>query len=415
MSRILTTSLLQVPNHPIKKLNQEYKEAYLIGVFMMLRRLCSYDKDVLYCFNLLQTDLLGDKKVNIPNEQFESSIKVCTKAIHREGFHFFTMAKIFWYDIYRILYISKRESQYRLLENLSTKFTNIFTRRHYVSAKNIFVKKTCPSQMYSDEWEFQQQKLIRVMVVGTMSAGKSTLINALVGNKILKVRATACTSALSYIYNRPSDDCVVYYDGKSYLLAEKYDSGFSDISTIAIPFKGGLTNKHIVLIDTPGVDYAADLSHRAITEKAIKDGDYDVLICVVNLPYVERIGEQELINKILTIKNKKTIFILNQADRFDPEEDSIENSYNQFKAFLKKMKSNAIAIPLSSRMALLLKQSKDNSLSKVEAMQLDEFKGIFSMDFFDLEKYYSEIASQSDDYFAKTGIKALEIELNNIQ
>jgi small GTP-binding protein len=269
--------------------------------------------------------------------------------------------------------------------------------------------------MYSDEWEFQQQKLIRVMVVGTMSAGKSTLINALVGNKILKVRATACTSALSYIYNRPSDDCVVYYDGKSYLLAEKYDSGFSDISTIAIPFKGGLTNKHIVLIDTPGVDYAADLSHRAITEKAIKDGDYDVLICVVNLPYVERIGEQELINKILTIKNKKTIFILNQADRFDPEEDSIENSYNQFKAFLKKMKSNAIAIPLSSRMALLLKQSKDNSLSKVEAMQLDEFKGIFSMDFFDLEKYYSEIASQSDDYFAKTGIKALEIELNNIQ
>jgi small GTP-binding protein len=324
------------------------------------------------------------------------------------------MAKIFWYDIYRILYISKRESQYRLLENLSTKFTNLFTRRHYVSAKNIFVKKTCPSQMYSDEWEFQQQKLIRVLIVGTMSSGKSTLINAIAGRKIAKVKTTVCTTAVSHFYNRPDGDEIILSDGCSSVYMNEGTKDKIYNSMVGLKFSGSLKDKPVVLMDTPGINYAYDARHREITQKAIASRDYDIIICVVNSAYLESEESQSVVELVSKVKNKKKIFVLNQLDRFDPEDDSIEESIIQFKSVLNKMKTAAYIAPLSARAALLFKLfRKEENLSNSEKNELLEYSRKMANSYYDLGAYANHKPSIENDYEARTGLTYLETIIVN--
>ena len=54
--------------------------------------------------------------------------------------------------------------------------------------------------------EFRSKPLKKVLVVATMSAGKSTLINALIGNKINKVASTVCTNKIRLVYNKQSKE-----------------------------------------------------------------------------------------------------------------------------------------------------------------------------------------------------------------
>ena len=43
-------------------------------------------------------------------------------------------------------------------------------------------------------------------MVANVSAGKSTLINALVGYRLNRIKTTACTDKLVYIHNKCSND-----------------------------------------------------------------------------------------------------------------------------------------------------------------------------------------------------------------
>lgn len=56
---------------------------------------------------------------------------------------------------------------------------------------------------------FSRQKPYRILVTATMSAGKSTFINALIGQKIARTSNLACTGRLHYIYSKPTDDQLI--------------------------------------------------------------------------------------------------------------------------------------------------------------------------------------------------------------
>ena len=98
-----------------------------------------------------------------------------------------------------------------------------------------------------------------------MSAGKSTLVNALVGHKVAKVKTTVCTTALSYLYNNPFRETVLYSDGTSFVISIGNEITQENIPNKAIKFMGSLESLPIVITDTPGVDYAYDSSHKKIT------------------------------------------------------------------------------------------------------------------------------------------------------
>lgn len=175
----------------------------------------------------------------------------------------------------------------------------------------------------------------------------------------------------------------------------------------AVKFKGLLKEQPFVIIDTPGVDFAYDESHKAMTYNAIINEDYDVLLCVVNAPYYERDGENDLIDYITSLKNKKIIFIFNQLDRFKPKDDSIEESLKKFKALLKSRECNAKVIPISAKSAYLLTQEQNQNVDELDAFELSLLKERLSLDYYDLGKYGSDRKSEESDFFSRCGLTNL--------
>lgn len=371
-----------------------------------------------FCYDVLCESFLG--KTLESGWEVTNDLRHIKKAqtLCRSGLRFFRISNCFWWDVYRIAYQSGLPIESYEAELKKT--TGVFTSKYRESAKKHFFADGDGAELQERlvaqskaEFNFRQSPLKRILVVGTMSAGKSTLINALVGQKVAKVKTTVCTTAISYLYNNPFINSVVYSDGATFIHRNEVKSSFEGIPNKSIRFKGGIKQQPILIIDTPGVDYAYDETHRKITNETIKRGDYDLLVCVNNGPYIERNGEDELIDFVLKQKNKNILFIFNQLDRFDPDDDSIEESLNQFKALLKSKKCEAPIVPFSGKTAYLLKKEQYGNLSKFESIELLALKEKMSSLFFDLGMYSTGIRSPEDDYFARCGLTNLETIIVN--
>ena len=109
------------------------------------------------------------------------------------------------------------------------------------------------------------------------------------------------------------------------------------------------------------------------------------------------------------------IFVLNQLDKFNPKEDSVEKMLREYELDLNEMGiANPVVIPVSSRYAMLLRTGGDG---EDEEFELNQLKRKFEKDYFNLPKYLkSNIGSQysnREDY--KSGICCLEnVILNNL-
>ena len=132
-----------------------------------------------------------------------------------------------------------------------------------------------------------------------------------------------------------------------------------------------------------------------------------------NGPYIERNGENDLIDHVLKQKNKKILFIFNQLDRFDPADDSIEESLKQFKRLLKNKKSEAGIVPISAKAAYLLKKEMKSTLSKFEEVELRSLKEKMSSIFYDFGMYGTGVCSKEEDFFARSGLTNLETIILN--
>lgn len=422
MQRLLTSNITPA-NHPINGLPNRLKMKYLRGLGEALCGIETNSQMVYkakFCYDTLCEYLIGEKLEDGWSQSRNNKCIKAAQSLFRCGLRFFRMSDCFWWDFYRIAYQSGIPISYDDYDNVLKKTTGIFTNKYRESAKEHFFnngegESLPPSLIIQSRAEliFHQRPTKRVLIVGTMSAGKSTVVNALVGRKIAKVKATVCTTAISNLYNNPFRKTMLYSDGVSFINSNNKEIALENIPNKALKFLGGLESHPLVITDTPGVDYAYDSSHRKIAYDAINSGDYDLLICVNNGLYIERNGEDELISYVLKQKNKKILFIFNQLDRFDPVDDSIEESLSQFKNLLKSKKSNAKVIPFSAKAAFLLKKELDGNLSKFEEVELKALKEKLSFQFYDFGMYGTGVCSFKDDYFARSGLTNLETTILN--
>lgn len=422
MQRLLTSNIIPA-DHPINGLPKKLKIKYLRGLG---EALCGIETNsqMVYkaklCYDTLCEYLIGEKLEDGWSQSRNNKHIKAAQSLFRCGLRFFRMSDCFWWDVYRIAYQSGLPISYDDYNNVLKKTTGIFTNKYRKSAKEHFFsngegESLPPSLVFQSRVElaFHQRLPQKILIVGTMSAGKSTVVNALVGRKIAKVKATVCTTTISNLYNNPFIETVLYSDGISFINSNDNEIALEDIPNKALKFFGGLESHPFVITDTPGVDYAYDSSHRKIAYDVINRGDYDLLICVNNGPYIERNGEDELISYVLKQKNRKILFIFNQLDRFDPVDDSIEESLSQFKNLLKSKKSNAKVIPFSAKAAFLLKKELDGNLSKFEEVELKALKEKLSSQFYDFGMYGTGVCSSEDDYFARSGLTNLETTILN--
>ncbi len=221
-------------------------------------------------------------------------------------------------------------------------------------------------------------ELLEVNVVATMSAGKSTLINALLGKKLMPSKNGACTATITRIQD--DDDstfkAVVFDESKSEL--EHYSvldyqtmkSLNADKRVSEIHVKGNIpfvTSDEIslVLIDTPGPDNANDKSHRLVTEKALDESSKMLVLFVMNGGKLHDDAQDAFLKKIarsMSVDGKQSkeryLFVINKMDGYDDEDDDIAGeTIPETVQYLEEMGiENPNIFPAAAEPALLIRR-----------------------------------------------------------
>lgn len=407
-------SSLDLSNHPIKDSKAKIKRKYYYTLKLLLEQINS-DEYILQRVKQYEKFLIKEEEDNTLN--FDSLMNSMIKCRLRpwnkkyKYYIFCDLALILLNKNYienALQIICKYTNSYH--KNQLEKLYEILTKpgsdiTEFSSMKNLI-------QQYWENEEFFKKKELRIIVTANMSAGKSTLINALVGKHIVKSAQEACTRNTCYIFNKAFEDNNIHLDTPKLIMdVERKDLKnyeWNKSVSVASYFRNFDENKRrICIIDTPGVNSSMNRSHGKITRKTIKEENYDILLYVLN---ANKLGTDEEIYYLKwifeNVKNKKILFILNKLDEFHNSEDNIQDSINGVKNDLINLGyENPIICPLSAYYALLLKKKYyDNSLTEDEEDEYKFYLKKFKNGEYDLSKYYK------DKYEAKN-----EFDLNSIK
>lgn len=216
-------------------------------------------------------------------------------------------------------------------------------------------------------------------VVATMSSGKSTLINAMLGRELLPARNEATTATLAKIHDEDGAD---HFSGKSYdkdhnelesidpLSLSNMNELNDNPNTSVIEIHGdivGIDSKDLklVLTDTPGPNNSRTDEHREHTYSLLTADYKPMILYILNGTQLETNDDNSLLKDVADAMNsggrqaqERFIFVLNKADEFDPAKgEDVPKKIQDVKTYLEKHKIyNARVFPAASRMAKVIRQ-----------------------------------------------------------
>lgn len=217
-----------------------------------------------------------------------------------------------------------------------------------------------------------QSNDFEVSVVATMSSGKSTVINALLGQKLMPSYNQACTATITRIKDNDSNEYTAkVFDNDGNILEEiprltyEHMSNFNrdDISEIQvegdIPFVDA-NDTNLVLVDTPGPNNARNKKHHATTFNALNDSPKTVVLYILNATQLATDDDSVLLSSVAANmesggkrSHDRFIFVLNKLDAFNLKEESINDALNAAKEYLEsKGIKNPNIYPASALTAL---------------------------------------------------------------
>lgn len=243
---------------------------------------------------------------------------------------------------------------------------------------------------------------LRILITANMSAGKSTLVNALIGKPVARTSQEACTAHLNYLYSKSFEDGRVHISNTTL----KLDASYDDVNEaeaasgkhVATYFTTIIQKQHrLCVIDTPGVNSAINPEHAKLTRNALVHEKYDKLIYVLN---ASQLGTDEDMRHLRYVANnvpkEKTIFVLNKLDSFRAKEDSIVESIMRVRKDLQELGyHNPNICPISAYFSLLLKlKQQGEDLTEDELDDYERFVKKFAKEEFHLSNYYGYSNSQ---------------------
>ena len=224
---------------------------------------------------------------------------------------------------------------------------------------------------FLDEFREKVGRTIVVPVIATMSSGKSTLVNAMLGADILPSANQACTATVLKVENKDGESDwqgrhLSLHNGVSQwqAITSSTLSKWNEEEVLDVEILGNFPHidnrdAHLVLYDTPGPNNSMNRSHGDITQDILSDSNHACIICVLNSEQFGIDDESSLLSTIqeYTQLNKTNIiFVLNKFDKLDIESENIVEFIEKVRLHLSQLGfENPVIIPLMSKLALELR------------------------------------------------------------
>lgn len=232
----------------------------------------------------------------------------------------------------------------------------------------------------------KQKKLFRVAVAATVSAGKSTFINAIMGKRLARSSQEACTGNITCFFNKAFDDHSVHLMTDQVTLNASKEQlnavSWEKPTYVAAYFQSDFANQYqTCLIDTPGVDSAVHKEHGGITKAFLKSGAYDKVVYILSAGRLGTTAEFEFLNWMyMNVSREKVIFVLNKIDTCGRDDNLSESIQGAQKDLMEIGFPSPVVYPISAYMALLSKMKHNGcTLSRRELRKLDLFEQDFQM------------------------------------
>lgn len=442
-------------NHPILKENDEFKIKYINILEFFYNKYCNNDdfakqnlsiyKNIILEKCLLKYVYRADKV----NKYLKDSIFL--KINKKNGkWRIFSYRFILAIDCLFICAFDNEDLGKTIISNLklmSNDFLGFFINKKYDALYLMLYKEKNLTPNFYDidfllsKWWINKNQLSKpikkIVVTANMSAGKSTLINALIGKKLLQAKNEACTSREYQIINKSFEDELVSAFDKTLKLNVSLDELKNDEKKgldkiyIGTYFNGLEDKQRFCFIDTPGVNYSENNEHEQLTKKVIEEKDYDKLVYVINSNYLGTNDDAQYLEYIIDkVKDKEIIIVLNKLDNFDIDEDNIKESIDKvYKDLQRYGLKNSKVCPISAYAGLLAKRKiAGEELSKIESRKLENYIYQFEEPEYDLSVFYEHDVnilvenyinehknSEKDSYLQllnNTGILSLEYMLS---
>jgi small GTP-binding protein len=204
----------------------------------------------------------------------------------------------------------------------------------------------------------QLDELFLIVIAGEFNAGKSALINALLGQKVLAEGSTPTTSRVTL---------VKWGDGPA---EQVVDEDFA-VYTYPLPLL-----KELNIVDTPGTN-AVIRHHERLTDEFVPRSDLVLFVTSADHPLTE--SERQFLERILTW-GKKVVFVLNKVDIF--EDDSALQEVRDF-----ILKHTALVLGDQPQLFPVSAKLAQRAQSEADAEASARLRSLSRLD--DLEQYIS--------------------------
>ena len=232
-------------------------------------------------------------------------------------------------------YNEKKDRVLNLLE-LTKKYYDKYEKKH-------------EAQVFSDIIETVKEGEFSIVLVGEFSAGKSTFLNALMGEKLLPSFTRETTATINYLRHKDraengeegrvyfSDGSVEILDKVDFNTISKYVSTESDLNVVKkvehldLFLDSKFLEGNITLVDSPGLNGVAD-GHREVTEAQIEKSSASIFMFKADQPGSDTdfrfIGElKDKVNTIIFALNKIDEIKVSEGETPESVIESLKNTY----------------------------------------------------------------------------------------
>jgi len=268
-----------------------------------------------------------------------------------------------------------------------------------------------------EKFHIKNDDIFPVCVMATMSSGKSTFINSILGEEILPERNEACTAHAIAVLNDENAD-----GKRAYIVRKNGDRGYAtidhrsvmervnadeDIDAVLIRAKiPGIWNwsRPVVLFDTPGVNNSQDIRHAERTQNILEHLDHGVIVYLMNATQLATNDDALLLEMVSSHLKKypdlKICFVLNKIDMLDEDKENVADIVSDAEKYIEDFGlKDSMIFPLSAKSAkiLRLKLSEKYMTSNERHLLADAYEEYQAVEKTMLR--YSSVYSQSDKEF----------------